>query len=302
VDASTLLIPMRKFYQTRGRLIVLSATIAGLSVACRGVDSVQPTREPVKPISATPAQPVEANFKPAPTPSPLSQSTAYERAIDVAESAASISQSAQSSEDWKLVVSQWQQSIELLKGVPSSHANYAIAKTKIIEYQGYLKSAQQQVIRPSRRSPAIASTTVIQPATTASVKPATKLGETDLQVFSVPIKRRVGRTPVIDVTFNDKYTFEMILDTGASTTVVTPAMAEKMGLKAHSEVMADTASAKQVKFQVAKADSIAVDGAIAKNLPVAIASSVLDTGLLGQDFFGNYDIAIKSDVVEFHVR
>ena len=289
---------MRKFYQTRCRLIVLSATIAGLSAACRAVDSVQQTSEPVKPISAAPAQPVEANFKPAPTPSPFNPSTAYERAIDVAESAASISQSAQSSEDWNLVVSQWQQSIELLKGVPSSHPNYAIAKTKIIEYQGYLKSAQQQVIRPSRRSPAIASTTVIQPAITTSVKPS----ETDLKVFSVPIKRRVGRTPVIDVTFNGKHTFEMILDTGASTTVVTPAMVEKLGLEAHSEVMADTASAKQVRFQVAKVDSIAVDGAIAKNLPVAIASSVLDTGLLGQDFFGNYDIAIKSDVVEFHVR
>ena len=44
-------------------------------------------------------------------------------------------------------------------------------------------------------------------------------------VFRVPIKRRSGKTPVIDVTFNGNQVFEMILDTGASGTLITQQMA-----------------------------------------------------------------------------
>ena len=43
----------------------------------------------------------------------------------------------------------------------------------------------------------------------------------DTRVFRVPIKRRSGRTPVIDVTFNGGQSFEMIVDTGASKTLIT---------------------------------------------------------------------------------
>ena len=303
---------MSNFYSRNNALIFLSGTLALASVACSSVNFAKFSSEPVKPISASPVTSVAVKPQ-TPAASPPTSTPAitnpYERALDVAESAASISQSAQSSEDWNLVVSQWQYALALLKAVPGSSPNYALAKNKITQYQGYLKTAQKQSIRPTRRSQpptgvAIAPTTVLKPI--SSAPPAGKQVATPLnsnsQVFSVPIKRRVGRTPVIDVTFNGIHTFEMIVDTGASTTVITPAMVDKIGVVALSEVMADTASAKQVKFRVGKVESIAVDGAIARNVPVAIASSVLDIGLLGQDFFGNYDIAIKSNVVEFSVR
>jgi hypothetical protein len=32
---------------------------------------------------------------------------------------------------------------------------------------------------------------------------------------------------------------------------------------------------------------------------VAIAGEELETGLLGHDFFGNYDVTIRRDVIEF---
>jgi predicted aspartyl protease len=46
----------------------------------------------------------------------------------------------------------------------------------------------------------------------------------------VKIKRRSGGTPVIDVTFNGTQTFEMLLDTGASGTLITRSMARALKL------------------------------------------------------------------------
>lgn len=122
------------------------------------------------------------------------------------------------------------------------------------------------------------------------------------QVYVAPIKRREGRTPIIEVTFNDHHRFEMILDTGANNTVITRQMAEAMQIRSVSRLKFDTASARGVELDIGAVRSLAVDGAIAKNLKVAIAGPELSTGLLGQDFFGDYDITIKRDVVEFQTR
>ncbi len=57
-----------------------------------------------------------------------------------------------------------------------------------------------------------------------------------------------------------------------------------------------------VKFPVGYVQSIAVDGAVANKVLVAIAMSDGDIGLLGHDFFGNYDVTLKQNVVEFRRR
>jgi aspartyl protease family protein len=56
-----------------------------------------------------------------------------------------------------------------------------------------------------------------------------------------------------------------------------------------------------VEFDVGLVQSINVAGAVTDNVAVAIAPA-LDIGLLGQDFFGQYDVTIKEDVVEFRER
>ena len=95
----------------------------------------------------------------------------------------------------------------------------------------------------------------------------------------------------------------MIVDTGASGTVLTQQTANALGLVAVATAKANTASAKAVEFPIGYVDSIAVGGAMVRDIPVAIApTSVLETGLLGHDFFGNYDVTIKRDVVEFRPR
>jgi len=123
----------------------------------------------------------------------------------------------------------------------------------------------------------------------------------DNRVFRVPIKRRFGGTPVIDVSFNDKKTFEMIVDTGASTTLITQNMASTLQLKATGIIQAQIADGSQVQFSTSQVKSLNVGGVVANNFQVAIAPQA-NIGLLGHDFFGNYDIKILEKEVEFYYR
>ncbi len=297
-------------------ILLLASTLAFVSVGCSSVNYLGTSSEPDKPV----ATPSDASA-PKPNGTPTQGSTTgnpYEWALEAAQSATTSSQTAKSPDDWNQVVSQWRKAIDFLQAVPDSSPYKSIANTTIEDYQHQLSYAQQQVNRSSQISQP--STTVALPPPTTQ-KPYTQnpsvvtstpaLSPPARQpqpitaipsVFSATIKRRSGGTPIIDVTFNGTQTFEMVLDSGASTTVITPGMAAQLGVRLENQVMADTASAKKVRFGAGKVQSIGIDGIMVKNFPVAIAGSNLDTGLLGQDFFGNYDVLIKRDVVEFHPR
>ena len=121
------------------------------------------------------------------------------------------------------------------------------------------------------------------------------------KVFQAKIKRRAGGTPVIDVVFNGNKTFEMIVDTGASGTLITQRMATALGVKTVGIARAGIADGSVVEFPIGRVQSIGVGGAQIRNVEVAIAKQ-MEIGLLGHDFFGNYDVKIKKDVVEFYVR
>jgi len=120
-------------------------------------------------------------------------------------------------------------------------------------------------------------------------------------IFQIPIKRREGGIPVIDVNFNGKSSFEMLLDTGASGVVITSAMAKALAVQPHGNLPVNTASDQVINQQVGRVNSIDVGGLQIRDVEVSI-SPVLEIGLLGQGFFGNYDITIKQDVIEFRSR
>ncbi len=121
------------------------------------------------------------------------------------------------------------------------------------------------------------------------------------KVFQAKIKRRAGGTPVIDVVFNGNKTFEMIVDTGASGTLITQRMATALSVKTVGIARAGIADGSVVEFPIGRVQSMGVGGALVRNIEVAIAKQ-MEIGLLGHDFFGNYDVKIKKDVVEFYVR
>ena len=120
-------------------------------------------------------------------------------------------------------------------------------------------------------------------------------------IFTAKIKRRQYGIPVIDVKFDDQHIFEMMLDTGASLTMLTPAMADTLKFRADGIVYINTPSDRRVEVPTGILDSASVGGVTSNNIRVAISSS-LPLGLLGQNFFGHYDITIKQDTIEFRKR
>lgn len=120
-------------------------------------------------------------------------------------------------------------------------------------------------------------------------------------VYQAKIVKRQQGIPIIEAIFNDQVTFEMMVDTGASGTVITPGMAGRLNVVPIGRVKADTPSQKGVEFDLGSIQSLNVAGAVKSNINVAIAP-MLNVGLLGQDFFGEYDVTIKEDVVEFRAR
>jgi predicted aspartyl protease len=146
---------------------------------------------------------------------------------------------------------------------------------------------------PQESTPAASPASPASPASAAS--PDTKSG-----VFLVKIKRREANIPVIEVTFNGKQKFDMMVDSGASRTVITPAMATALGIVPKGTVQAKTPNG-EATFSLGSLTSMEAGGLAINNIVVPI-SPALEIGLLGHDFFGNKDVTIKQDVIEFRSR
>lgn len=118
--------------------------------------------------------------------------------------------------------------------------------------------------------------------------------------YEAPIVDSLHGIPVINVNFNGQ-TFPMMVDTGASGTLVTQPMAAALQIRSIGQVESATANGTAV-FEVGYVRSIEVDGATVYNVPVAVGMADLEIGLLGHDFFQYFDVLIRQDVVEFHPR
>ena len=138
------------------------------------------------------------------------------------------------------------------------------------------------------------------PKTVMTVQQSSSTRSSD-GVIRVKIKRHIASTPVIEVTFNGTHRFDMIVDTGASASLITQTMAQELNIKPVKTLQAGIANGSVVQFPVAYVQSMSVSGMTANRVEVAIADQ-MDVGLLGHDFFGKYDIKIKRDVVEFYPR
>lgn len=289
--------------------IALSGTVA-LLAACssRTANSPAPESQPAQAAPVASSQPsppapavAKSRMKPA-SPPATTQSAAipdvYNHALDKALSAKSISQSAQSPEDWSLAASRWQQAVTLLKQVPASSPKSKQAKARLAEYERNLVAAKKRA-RTQTTEVAGSSEIVIDPDANSS---GAILGDiapqqtASGQVYRIWIKYRRGRIPIIDVTFNGRRKFEMMVDTGASGTMITQEMAAALGVEVVGEIPIGTASGKALA-PVGYIRSIEAGGAMVTNVPVTIGP--LDVGLLGHDFFGDCEITIKQDVVEF---
>ncbi|MBF2017846.1 MAG: retroviral-like aspartic protease family protein [Rivularia sp. T60_A2020_040] len=344
------------FFRTASILLWSVLTIAGTACSQEQKTTKIPTEQQQRAVPT--ASPVLGSLSTSvpnsiQTSEEVIEPTSFEMALDKAAGAFSVSQSAYSPEDWKLVADYYQDAINLMKTVKPQARYYPIATAKVKEYQRHLDYAleksvalaqpqelpepekivvavppleesiarqkmqipqgienilqqnlQSPIAPPQQLPPPTTQKAIPIPVETKEVYAAVPIQEDTRQamVFSSPIKRRVGGTPIIDVTFNGQQQFEMIVDTGASGTVITQQMASSLGVSTIGKAKANTASAQSVEFPIGYVDSIEAGGVKIKKVPVAIAGSELENGLLGHDFFGNYDITIKSNVVEFRPR
>ena len=236
----------------------------------------------VLPAAKSPAIAATAKVtKPVPRAIQIMSSPSYQQALDKAESAASISASAQSPEDWKLVAAQWKDAIALMKQVSPNDTNRTSAMQEIARMEVGLDRSQQNIDRFKGNNSDIATGPVTEP----------RRG-----IYRAAIKYYSSGIPVVDVTFNGRERFEMMVDTGASATMITESMAQRLRVKTVGSVEAMTPSGK-TQFNVGYIDSMVVGGGSLQSFPVAIGP----VALLGHDFFGDCNISIKRDqnIVEF---
>ena len=120
----------------------------------------------------------------------------------------------------------------------------------------------------------------------------------------VPIKRRENGVVIIDAEFNGRKNFDMLLDSGASVTVITRAMANSLGIRPEHVVQTSVFSTANgyTELPIVYLQSVKVGGLTAREVAVAVAGPDMEIGLLGQDFLQRYDVTIKRDSVVFHRR
>ncbi|MEP0946858.1 MULTISPECIES: retropepsin-like aspartic protease family protein [Cyanophyceae] len=221
-----------------------------------------------------------APVPPAPTPD------SFREAVNRATSAVAIGQSAQSKADWQLAASRWQQAINLMEQVPSNSPNHAQAQTKAQEYKQHLTAAQRR------------ATGSIVPA--AALAPAPKAVLPAGLAAQIPIQGRQGGTPIVAVTLKGSsgaQTFPMLFDTGATGTLITAEMAQAVGVTIVGAIQARIADGSVVSLPVGYVDAVELGGLRREQVIVAIGGSY---GLLGQDVYGEYGIAIGSHQINLH--
>ena len=219
-------------------------------------------------------------------------SRAYQEAINLASSAFTLGQQATSPDDWDLIVSRWEQAIQTLKEVPTGDQNYGTAQTKIKDYERNLAQAKQRLV--TLQQPPAEIVRPSKPALTPQAPVAAAVSN------RVPIIERRGGTPVIEVMVNGRR-YPMILDTGASHTHITRAMADELGVEVIGQASVATASSSRAVVDVAYVNSIQVGNITRSNLPVSIGDAV-PIGLLGNDVYKNFDVTLQANSIEFLPR
>lgn len=274
--------------------LALALVSASVCVSC---STPEPTPPKLPALPTMPPLSVKANRPP--TISPL-----YQQAIATAQRATQLSKQAKSAEDWQGVMQQWQASIALMKQIPANDANHAAAVQSLdLLNEGVSRSqVELQRIRENNQNQENIQAAQLR-ATQALEETTQRLKEkvdpptsSKPRTYQATIKSYKSGIPVIDVTFNGSLSFEMMVDTGASSTMITESMSKVLNVETVTYVTANTPSG-ETKFPVGYVNSIAVGKNSVQEIPVAIGP----VALLGHDFFGDCNISIKRDqnIVEF---
>ena len=122
-----------------------------------------------------------------------------------------------------------------------------------------------------------------------------------LNAFSVPFEAYEGdaQRVIVSVTFNGSVTVPMLIDTGAPGVIISPKVANRLGLFGNDEGMVVTAAAGiggQVPAVRTFLDTVQVGGAKDTFIPATITDSISQSfeGLIGMVFMSKYSFKIDS--------
>ncbi|NER78998.1 MAG: hypothetical protein F6K42_05345 [Leptolyngbya sp. SIO1D8] len=226
-----------------------------------------------------------AETPPSETPEAASapQKDFFREGVNRAQSAVAIGQSAQSTDDWTLAESRWKQAVLLMQQVPESDPNYTTAQQKVQEYQ-------QNATQAGRKAAGEVAPTGTSVATSRP----------DGLVAQIPIINRMGGTPVVGVTMTGNQgtqQFRMLFDTGATLTLITPSMAQAVGVVVVDQVTVTVADGRRVQMPIGYVDTLEVGGLVVNDLLVGIGG---DVALLGQDVYGQYGISAGGSSINLY--
>lgn len=226
-----------------------------------------------------------------PQPIQKNEGEIYQQAISRADAAKAIGQSALSKDDWFLVVNNLQDSVQMLKSIAPNSSEYILATKVLPKYERELATAKQKAVGfQSKSTPKVVNLPQI----------ATLPQNNQSNMFSIPIAQKLGGIPVIEVSFNSQKVL-MLLDTGASRTLITKSIAQRLQLQASGSATAKTANG-TATFSTTTIDKIKFGDGETNDVMVAVGQNDLPYGLLGHDVYDGYDITIKESSIEFRKR
>ncbi len=264
-----------------GCIIIGLGALTACSTALPPISIARLPSQISQPVAASPSVEIPANLMAAPV-----ADNSYQDAIVAATAAQTISGSALTKEEWILVTNKWQDALKFLQSVPKNSPNYRQSVSLLPQYQQSLSQARQK---------------------SATFKePIQKVDQSFLPVensnsFSMPIIKKLDNIPVVEVTFNGQQKFQMLLDTGASRTLLTRAMANQLQLQASGKTTAKTANG-IIQFDTVELQSVQFGQGMTNNIVVSVGQDTLNYGLLGHDVYKGYDITLKEDEILFNKR
>jgi predicted aspartyl protease len=293
---------VNRMQKHRISMIVTAAMLLG---AC-GTKTPAPTPE----VSASPVP--AAITSPSPAASPIDTTALnaniandrYQDALNIAAAARAVSETALAKEDWSLVADRWQESINKLQTVPQNSINYSLARKILPQFQQNLSYARAKAANFKTSAPDLSKADL----TPKNTKPgqssdaAVVVVKSDqITSFALPIVSKNNNVPVVEVIINGRDRIQMMLDTGASKTLITKGVAERLKLAAIGKTRAKTANG-NVEFDTVKLDSVEFGQGKVADLLVAVGDNNLNYGLLGHDVYKGYDITLTEDSVQFKKR
>jgi aspartyl protease family protein len=107
---------------------------------------------------------------------------------------------------------------------------------------------------------------------------------------------------VVLVNFNGQDLYPMIVDTGASGTLITTQMANELNVVPTGVIYSQVAGGRIVESTAGYVNSVDVAGAKVENLEISVAPPAMGIGLLGNNFFSRYNVTFEQDWVVFRER